>query len=70
MNWSLDSKRIAFSAKREGDEANQIYVLDIVVGGEAQRVTTHQHRRAPAEVLPGWLADRLHQRRAAGQPQR
>ena len=40
MNWSLDSKRVAFSAKREGDEANQIYVLDIVAGGEAQRATT------------------------------
>src|SRR5688500_4272884 len=32
MNWSPDSKRVAFSAKREGDEANQIYVLDIVAG--------------------------------------
>jgi dipeptidyl aminopeptidase/acylaminoacyl peptidase len=40
MNWSPDSKRIAFSARREGDEANQIYVLDIVGGGEAQRATT------------------------------
>jgi dipeptidyl aminopeptidase/acylaminoacyl peptidase len=37
--WSWDSKRIAFSTKREGDEANQIYVLDIVAGGEAQRAT-------------------------------
>lgn len=39
QTWSADSKRIAFSAKREGDEADQIYVLDLVVGGEAQRVT-------------------------------
>ena len=36
--WSPDSTRIAFSAKRETDEANQIYVLDIS-GGEAARVT-------------------------------
>src|SRR5688572_27846382 len=36
--WSPDSRRIAFSAKRDGDEANQIYVLD-VTGGEAQRVS-------------------------------
>jgi dipeptidyl aminopeptidase/acylaminoacyl peptidase len=37
--WSPDSKRIAFSAKRDGDEASQIYVLDLA-GGEAQRVTS------------------------------
>jgi dipeptidyl aminopeptidase/acylaminoacyl peptidase len=36
--WSADSKRIAFSAKRDGDEENQIYILDLA-GGEAQRVT-------------------------------
>jgi dipeptidyl aminopeptidase/acylaminoacyl peptidase len=36
--WSADSRRIAFSAKRDGDEENQIYVLDLT-GGEAQRVT-------------------------------
>ena len=38
--WSPDSQRLAFSAKREGDEANQIYVLDVADGGEAVRVTT------------------------------
>ncbi|MCU1231468.1 MAG: Dipeptidyl aminopeptidase/acylaminoacyl-peptidase, partial [Acidobacteria bacterium] len=37
--WSPDSRRIAFSSKREGDDANQVYVLDIANGGEAQRVT-------------------------------
>jgi dipeptidyl aminopeptidase/acylaminoacyl peptidase len=37
--WSPDSKRIVFSTKREGDEANQIYVLDVVDGGEAIRLT-------------------------------
>jgi dipeptidyl aminopeptidase/acylaminoacyl peptidase len=36
--WSPDGQRIAFSAKRETDEVNQIYVIDIA-GGEATRVT-------------------------------
>jgi dipeptidyl aminopeptidase/acylaminoacyl peptidase len=36
--WSPDGKMIAFTAKRDGDEANQLYVLDLS-GGEAQRVT-------------------------------
>ncbi len=37
--WSPDSKVIAFSAKREGDEVGQLYLLNIVDGGEAQRFT-------------------------------
>ncbi len=37
--WSPDSKMIAFSAKREGDDAGQIYILNIADGGEAQRFT-------------------------------
>jgi dipeptidyl aminopeptidase/acylaminoacyl peptidase len=36
--FSRDSRRLAFSAKREGDESPQVYVLDLA-GGEAQRVT-------------------------------
>ncbi len=36
--WSPDSKRIAFSTRREGDEQPQIYILSLE-GGEAQRVT-------------------------------
>ncbi len=36
--WSPDSRRIAFSAKREGQDEAQIYVLDLA-GGEAERVT-------------------------------
>src|SRR5215212_6916536 len=40
VTWSPDSRRIAFSAKREGDDANQIYLLDLEGGGEAQRVTS------------------------------
>ncbi|MGH9767420.1 MAG: S9 family peptidase [Blastocatellia bacterium] len=38
--WSHDSRMIAFSARRENDEVNQIYVIDVVTGGEAVRVTT------------------------------
>ena len=33
--WSSDSKRIAFSARREGDEIAQIYIIDVAGGGEA-----------------------------------
>ena len=36
--WSPDGTRIAFSARREGDEVSQIYVLALS-GGEALRVT-------------------------------
>ena len=50
--WSEDSRRIAFSARREGDEAAQIYVID-VAGGEAQRVT-HVSTGARA---PQWRPD-------------
>ena len=38
-SWSPDSRRIAFSAKRDADEVSQIYMLDLAGGGEAQRVT-------------------------------
>ena len=39
VTWSEDSKRIAFSAKRDGDDVSQLYVLDVAGGGEAVRVT-------------------------------
>lgn len=39
VEWSRDSSRIAFSSKREGDDAAQIYVLPMT-GGEALRVTS------------------------------
>ena len=46
--WSPDSKRIAFSAKRDADEVSQIYILDVAGGGEAQRLTKlSQGVRAP-----------------------
>ena len=38
--WSPDSRSLAFSTKREGDEAAQVYVLEVVDGGEARRITT------------------------------
>ncbi len=39
--WSPDSRQLAFTTRREGDEASQIYVLDLGAGGgEAQRLTT------------------------------
>lgn len=38
--WSPDGARIAFSSKREGDEATQLYVIDIAAGGEAERITS------------------------------
>ncbi|HEY0078875.1 MAG TPA: S9 family peptidase [Pyrinomonadaceae bacterium] len=40
MAWSPDSRRLAFSAKREGDEVNQIYIINVAEGGEAVRATT------------------------------
>jgi dipeptidyl aminopeptidase/acylaminoacyl peptidase len=37
--WSTDSRRVVFSALRDGDEAPQLYSLDLATGGEAQRLT-------------------------------
>src|SRR5688572_12565300 len=49
VTWSPDSRRIAFSSQREGDEAPQLYMLDLAEGGEAQRITTLSGgARAPA----------------------
>jgi dipeptidyl aminopeptidase/acylaminoacyl peptidase len=39
VTWSRDSRRVAFSSKRDGDEIEQVYVLDIAGGGEAIPVT-------------------------------
>jgi dipeptidyl aminopeptidase/acylaminoacyl peptidase len=38
-DWSPDSRKVAFSAKREDDEVAQVYVIDVAGGGEARRVT-------------------------------
>jgi dipeptidyl aminopeptidase/acylaminoacyl peptidase len=40
VDWSPDSRSIAFTTKREGDEVEQVYVLDLAEGGEARRLTT------------------------------
>ena len=37
--WSPDSRSIAFATKREGDESEQIYILDLASGGEARKLT-------------------------------
>ncbi len=51
--WSADSRRIAFAAKRDGQEESQIYVLDIASGGEAERVTNV----ATGATRPLWRPD-------------
>src|ERR1044072_3788580 len=35
VTWSPDSRQIAFTTRREGDDTSQIYVLNIADGGEA-----------------------------------
>jgi dipeptidyl aminopeptidase/acylaminoacyl peptidase len=50
--WSPDSQRIAFSAKREGDAVEQIYVI-AASGGDAKRLTT----AASAASNPRWRPD-------------
>ena len=40
VNWSPDSRQLVFVARRDGDEAGQIYRIDVAAGGEAQRLTT------------------------------
>ena len=37
--WSPDSSSVAFTTKREADEADQIYILNLAAGGEARRLT-------------------------------
>jgi dipeptidyl aminopeptidase/acylaminoacyl peptidase len=50
--WNPDGTRIAFSAKREGDEVAQIYLLDLS-GGEARRLT----QSPVAARTPKWSPD-------------
>ena len=51
--WSPDSTKLAFTARRDGDDAGQVYVLDIGAGGDAQRVTN-----APTSAsTPKWSPD-------------
>lgn len=50
--WSPDGTQLAFTAKRDRDEVNQIYVLDLK-GGEARRLT----QAALAVRGPRWSPD-------------
>lgn len=40
LAWSPDSRKLAFTAKRDADEVAQVYVLDLAAGGEAERITS------------------------------
>jgi dipeptidyl aminopeptidase/acylaminoacyl peptidase len=51
--WSPDSRAIAFATRREGDEAEQIYILDLAAGGEARRLTSV----STGAARPQWRPD-------------
>ena len=53
VTWSPDSRSIAFSTRREGDETEQIYILDLAAGGEARRLTDV----ATGASSPKWRPD-------------
>src|ERR1700753_2041474 len=38
--WAPDSGSTAFTTKRESDDAEQIYILNLAEGGEARRLTS------------------------------
>ncbi len=76
--WSPDGRKLAFVARRDGDEASQIYVLDVASGGEAVRATSlSTGTRAPqwrpdgaallftSTVFPGALDDEANKKAAA-----
>lgn len=50
--WSPDSSRLVFSAKREGDDEAQLYLLNVAAGGEAERLTTLSTGAANASWSP------------------
>ncbi|MCZ8130322.1 MAG: S9 family peptidase [Steroidobacteraceae bacterium] len=62
LTWSDDGRRIAFVTKRERDTENQVYVLDVMGGGEAQRVTdappgARQPKFSPDGTRIAYVAD-------------
>ena len=64
--WSPDSRRVAFSAKRDGYDEPQIHVLDIAGGGEAERVTDVRDRRHAAAVAARRRGHPVHEHDLAG----
>ena len=51
--WSPDSSSIAFTTKRETDDAEQIYILNLAEGGEARRLTDCFHRCFKSQMAAG-----------------
>jgi dipeptidyl aminopeptidase/acylaminoacyl peptidase len=51
--WSPDSSSIAFTTKRETDDAEQIYILNLAAGGEARRLTS----LSTGAANPKWRPD-------------
>jgi dipeptidyl aminopeptidase/acylaminoacyl peptidase len=51
--WSPDSASIAFTTKRESDEVEQIYILNLAEGGEARRLTN----LSTGATNPKWRPD-------------
>ena len=51
VEWSPDSQRLVFSARREGDESAQLYLLDLR-GGEARRLTSLVNGARAPEFSP------------------
>ena len=49
--WSPDGTRLVFSAKRDGDDTDQLYLLDLR-GGEARRLTTLTNGARGAKFSP------------------
>jgi dipeptidyl aminopeptidase/acylaminoacyl peptidase len=50
--WSPDGNTIAFTAKRDGEETTQVYLLDLKNGGEAQRFTSTAFGASNPEFSP------------------
>jgi len=62
VTFSEDGSRIAFCAKREGDSEDQVYVMDLSRGGEAQRITdapmgARSPRFSPDGSMIAYVAD-------------
>ncbi len=83
VDWSPDSSRLAFTAKREGDEVSQLYVLPLREGGEAQRLTQSVNAvRGPqwspsgervlftSDVYPGALDEEANKKAAKARKER